>query len=434
MAALACVLLPHATGCTTAWHKPQEQYYFRQPTDAARAAAGNSQGAEPNAPPNDTQPAASRGQQATPVAFDAPAQQQAAQAEAAGGVALPPYGEEPDEGQGWLERSAKNLAPKRVWNRFLTAIGQGPDEPLAHRLFAEGDERFRQREYLQAAKRYKAAARRWPDSTLEEDALFMLAESYFFADRYAKASDAYANLLRKYENSRHIDAVTRRQFAIGRYWDSLMQAGKAKGPFNLTDHTRPFFDTWGNTHAIYESIPINDPTSPLADDATLALANLNYLKGRYEDAAYNYDLLRKNYSQSEHQPIAHLLGLNANLLAYQGPQYDAAPLERAEELANQALSQFALPLAHERERLLAARAAIREERARRDFEAGEYYYRLRYYRAAREYYQHVIREFGDTTFAARAQARMQETANLPPVPPDRLKWLYDWIPTSKRRS
>jgi hypothetical protein len=262
----------------------------------------------------------------------------------------------------------------------------------------------------------------------------MLAESYFFADRYAKASDAYANLLTKYENSRHIDAVTRRQFAIGRYWDGLMEAGKARSLFNLSDHTRPFFDTWGNTRAIYESIPINDPTSPLADDATMALANLHYLKGRYEDAAYNYDLLRKNYSQSEHQPLAHLLGLHANLLAYQGPQYDAAPLERAEELANQSLTQFAVPLAHERERLLAARAAIREERARRDFEAGEYYYRLRYYRAAREYYAHVLKEFADTSFAARAQARMQETENLPPVPPDRFKWLYDWIPKSARRS
>lgn len=425
------MLAPAAAGCTSPWRKPHEDYYFRQPTAAARAAA---QAPDATASTTESPADGATGERATPVAFDAPAQQQAAQARAAGGVALPPYGEEADEGDGWLERSTKKLAPKRVWGSFLRAIGQGPDEPLAHRLFAEGDELFRQRKYLEAAKRYKTAARRWPDSSLEEDALFMLAESYFFADRYSKASDAYANLLTKYENSRHIDTVTRRQFAIGRYWDGLIEAGKADGLFNLTDRTRPFFDIWGNTRAIYESIPINDPTSPLADDATMALANLHYLKGRYEDAAYNYELLRKNYSQSEHQPLAHLLGLHANLLAYQGPQYDAAPLERAEELVNQSLTQFAVPLAHERERLLAMRAAIREERARRDFEAGEYYYRLRYYRAARQYYAHVLQEFADTTYAARAQARMQETANLPPVPPDRLKWLYDWIPKSKRRS
>lgn len=420
-----------AWGCNSPWRKPSQDYYFRQPTPAARAAAQASEKEAAAHHPNAAQPGSG---QATPVAFDAPTQQQAAQAEAAAGVALPAYGPEPDEGSDWLERSAKKLAPKRLWNNFLRATGQGPDEPLAHRLFAEADALFHERKYLEAAKRYKAAARRWPDSTLEEDALLMLAESYFFADRYSKASDAYANLLTKYENSRHIDTVTRRQFAIARYWDSLMQAGKAQGLFNLSDRTRPFFDLWGNTRAIYESIPINDPTSPLADDATMALANLNYLKGRYEDAAYNYELLRKNYSQSEHQPAAHLLGLHANLLAYQGPQYDAAPLERAEDLANQSLTQFAVPLAQERERLLAARAAIREERARRDFEAGEYYYRLRYYRAAREYYAYVLQKYADTSFAAHAQARMQETEHLPPVPPDRLKWLYDWIPTSKRRS
>ena len=61
----------------------------------------------------------------------------------------------------------------------------------------------------------------WPESSVEEDALFMQGDCYFFLDKYPDASDAYAELLKKYDNSRHLDKVVLRQFRIAQYWLEL---------------------------------------------------------------------------------------------------------------------------------------------------------------------------------------------------------------------
>ena len=91
----------------------------------------------------------------------------------------------------------------------------------------------------------------------------------------------------------------------------------------------------------YENIRLNDPTGPLADDAIMATANSYFRRGRYNDADYQYDLLRKEYPRSDHQFNAHMLGLQCKLRKYQGPDYDGTPLEEAEQLVKQQRTQFA---------------------------------------------------------------------------------------------
>ena len=52
---------------------------------------------------------------------------------------------------------------------------------------------------------------------------------------------------------------------------------------------------------------MNDPTGPLADASLMALGNAYFRHGQFEDAAYNYDMLRKEYPNSKYQMKAHLL-------------------------------------------------------------------------------------------------------------------------------
>ena len=56
----------------------------------------------------------------------------------------------------------------------------------------DGKALFREKKYPEGAEKYKVAYKRWPDSPLEEEALFMPAECYFFVDRYPQAEDTYA--------------------------------------------------------------------------------------------------------------------------------------------------------------------------------------------------------------------------------------------------
>lgn len=337
-----------------------------------------------------------------------------------------------EEGATWWDKTLQAMTFESFDRGLRTMVGQGPNENLAKVKLNEGDQLFAERRYAEAVKKYKQAANRWPNSVLEEDALFMLGESYFFSDQYAKASDAYAKMTKKYEGSRHMPTISSRHFAIARYWMEMAKSHSGWVP-NLMDPKRPMFSPTGGAMAIYRSIWLNDPRSEFADDALMATANHYFLKHRYGDAAREYDLLRKQYAQkSENLLAAHLLGLQSWRLAYEGPQYDATPLKNAEELCETTLTQFPTELGDEHDRLMEARRLIRLQWAERDWATAEYYYHRKYYRAARHYYDLVIRNFADTPLAANARQRMIETNGLPPEPPSYFKWITRVLPETKR--
>jgi outer membrane protein assembly factor BamD (BamD/ComL family) len=324
-----------------------------------------------------------------------------------------------------------DLAPKHLYNEAKAWAGYGPDEKVARQLFDEGQDLYREKKYAEAADKFKSAASRWPNSPLEEDAMFYRAESLFFADRYVDANDAFVALMKKYENSRYLDRAVRRQFNIARYWEQLEEASPL-WPIvpNLTDSTRPRFDTWNHALKAYESVQLNDPTGPLADDAVMATGNAYFLEGRYEEAANQYDLLRKQYPRSEHQYDAHRLGMKAKLLLYQGPFYDGTALDEAGRIADQTLRQFGNELGKDRDRLIQEKNDIVEQQARRDWAMGQYYDKKHYYGAARFYYKGLVENtrYARTHFAQMARDRLEQIKDRPDKPPNHFKWLTDLFP------
>lgn len=325
-----------------------------------------------------------------------------------------------------------DLAPENVWKNAKAAAGYGPDEKLAKAMMKEGEALFSEKKYKEAAAKFATAASRWPDSPLEEDALFLKGESEFFSDQYPKAHDTYGGLLKQYTNTRHLDTVMAREFALARYWEQL-QDTKPTWPVtpNLTDGGRPLFDTFGYAIQAFERVRLNDPTGPLADDSLMAMANAYFRRGQFENAAYNYDLLIKEYPNSAFQKDAHLLGLQAKMRIYQGTTYIAAPLNEAKGIADKTLA-MGDKLGPERENVALARAQIVEEQANREFMLGEYYEGKKYYGAARMYYKSVIDEFPTTERAKEAKVRMEKIRNEPDSPPNRMAWLTGMFEPKKQ--
>jgi len=341
----------------------------------------------------------------------------------ASGTILPPAGldSEPEEKDRF---ELSDLSPSKMAGKVKEMAGYGPDESLAGELYAEGEALYRQERYKDAADKFKAAAGRWPDSQVEEDSLFMLGESHFFIDEYPEAKTAYDKLLAKYDYTRHLDFVMKRMFLMGRYWEQLDSAGETSPVLvNVTDSSQPTFDTYGHAKKCYLAIQLHDPTGPLADDALMASANASFVRGRYEEAAYNYDLLRKEYPKSPHQLKAHKLGAESRMLMYKGPTYDGGPLDAAGEVVDQTLVQFRTELGEERERLVEAKNKIVEERAERELAVAEYYDRRKCYGSVRYYCQQVIDEYPQTVAAAKARKRLEQIEGLPDEPPDRFRWL-----------
>jgi outer membrane protein assembly factor BamD (BamD/ComL family) len=317
-----------------------------------------------------------------------------------------------------------DLAPENIYKNIKKTAGYGPNEQFARTTMQEGQSLFREKKYTEAAAKFATAADRWPDTPLEEDALFLQAESEFFSDQYPKAHDTYGGLLKKYTNTRHLDTVMSREFALGRYWEQLYD----KAPTwpvtpNVIDRSRPMFDTFGYAVQAYERIRMHDPTGPLADDSLMALGNAYLRRGQFEEAAYNYDLLIKEYPNSDHQMRAHELGLQAKMRVYQGTMYVGGPLSDAKKLADQTLNQYGDKLGPHYERIAQARAQIVEEQANRDFTLAQYYEDHQYYGAARLYYKGLIQEYPNTQKAKEAQQRLEAIRDKPDSPPSRFQWL-----------
>ncbi len=329
--------------------------------------------------------------------------------------------------------------PEQFEGTAKTLVGKGENPKKAREIYTEAQEVYRQATaandeeraelFEEAAEKFHAAAERWPTSALEEDGLFMAGEGYFFADQYPEANEQYELLLKKYPNSKHLDIVESRRFSIAQFWLGIQeQDPESFWAVNVFDETRPWRDTFGNAVRVFDRIRIDDPTGKLADDATLAAGNAYFARRKFLDADAFYTDLRKTFPSSEHQFMAHLLGVKAKLLSYDGPDYSGDPLDDAEELIKQIHRQFPNEAAKEREYLARAYAEVRYKKAEREWSKAKYYARRGEYGAARFYYDLLAKEYDQTPFAERAQEQIAETADKPDVPPQRLKWLIDVFP------
>jgi len=190
-------------------------------------------------------------------------------------------------------------------------------------------------------------------------------------------------------------------------------------------------------HAIktYENIRMNDPTGPRADDAIMATAGIYFRKGRYEDADYNYALVRREYPRSEFQFEAHLLGLQAKLRKYQGADYDGTPLEEAQTLVRQLRTNFAGQLsAEERDRLKTVSAQLNQELASRDMQMAQFYDGTKNFGSAKTYYAEVINKYPDSKLASQARERFAQLEGEPDFPEKRLAWFVDLFPESQEHA
>jgi TolA-binding protein len=328
------------------------------------------------------------------------------------------------------------LDPHEQYTKIKTAVGLGPNEQIARKDYVEGDRLFREKKYKAAAEKFQAAIDRGPHSAIEQDAMFMLAESYFYDDRYIKARDAYDGLVKEHANTRYMDKVIDHEWAIARYWEQYEQRHPDwLATPNAWDKTRPWFDTIGHAIKTYDSIRLNDPTGPRADDAIMATANIYFARGKYDDADYHYTLLRKEYPRSELQFEAHLLGLQAKLRKYQGENYDGTPLEEAKVLVKNLNSQFGSRLKpEEKQRLTLVSAQLNKEVASRDFRMAGYYDRKKDYGAAKHYYAAVIEKYPDTELSQKSRERYAEIKGEPENPAKPLGFLVDLLPENRERT
>lgn len=288
--------------------------------------------------------------------------------------------------------------------------------------------------FYDAAKLFQKAGEAAEGKALEQDALFMRGESYFFADRLNQATEAYQLLQTNHPRNRHSDRATARLFAISRYWiDSAKVDDEKWFPINWTDSSRPRTDADGHAIRVLDQLRYDDPTGRLADDATMAAAAEFIRQKKYEDADEFLTDLRETFPDSDHLFLAHMLGIQCKLEIYRGPKYSGLILEEADEVIQQVRRKFPDKLKDEKYAEMLARSAstVTYLRADRYLTRADFREKRREFGAASFWYQKLLDEFSDTPQANKARERLAAIADFPAEPEQRLSWLLKVFPDSR---
>ena len=260
---------------------------------------------------------------------------------------------------------------------------------------------------------------------MEEQATFFEGESYFFADRYVQANRAFEKLIAQYSGSSFLDRAEERRYVISKYWLELSENGPMLA---LNDPKRPRFNVAGEARRVLHNIRLDDPTGKLSDDATFELANAFLKSGRYYEAADTYEDLRRNYPGSKYLFNSHMLELEARLKSYNGPSYDATPLEKSEQLIRTIVRQFPKE-SQENVKVLEQQAAlVNNQLAQRGFELGRYHERRGENRSAQLCYASVAEKYPDTIYSSSIDEKIERVASLPAVPSQHAEWLVNMFP------
>lgn len=280
--------------------------------------------------------------------------------------------------------------------------------------------------FRKAAKKYNQAGKHWVSSSLEQDAYFMTAESYFFAEDYPKAEDSYVKLIKEYPRTRYQDRVDQRRMEIGKYW---LQFPDKFYNLNFTDKSRPLNDTENHGKRVLEKMLLDSPTGRLADDVVMDIANTEFKRENWNEALDRYRDLITVYTDSPHQFDAHFLGAKSALLAYQGPQYSSEPLEQADKLLKQMVRQFSKQASERKEPIAEMLAEVKYRQAERLYDEATYRNNKQEYAAAIVYCDRILDNYSDTPFAEKAQQIIDKAEGKPSVPTPYLHWMTYAFPT-----
>jgi len=304
--------------------------------------------------------------------------------------------------------------------------------PEALREFDKAESLLKLGEVAEAEDSFERVAKKYSDTPIREDALFLLGECQFRQKKFPAADDSYGRVVKEFPATRYLDTISQRKFEIARTWlgfPDIVTASEVQpvnfekpsatpppksskpgpsGPSyavpifpNVWDRSRPVFDTKGRALQALKSIWLNDPTGPLADDALMLTASHYLREGDYLEADRIYATLRQEYPKSRHLENAFVLGSHVKLMSYQGAPYDGTSLEEARKLTESTLRLY--PNHPDRERLLDEVRRIEDAHAAREWEDIRFYQKKGLPKSVAVYCKELIRKYPHSSYATQAR-------------------------------
>jgi outer membrane protein assembly factor BamD (BamD/ComL family) len=288
------------------------------------------------------------------------------------------------------------------------------NDPKAEAEFKAAEELFQRGEYAKAQPLFVAMARARKGTPWGEKAQYYLAETKYQRADYVGAHNEYETLVITYPGTDYLDALVKREYAIGNYWLSTNDAEAFKAmPYNSRMTGRiPFIDVNGHAVAALEHVRHHDPTGPLSDKALLRIADHYKASGEYELAAIHYDQLVTDHAKSDLVQKAQHESIDSKVKGYYGPEYDATGLEQARATIRQTRVAFPEKIGETSE-LSQTLDLINDQRAERDFRTAKFYRRTGHPTSAEWYFNKVVKLWPDSNWAEKSKTELVSLAKIP---------------------
>ena len=234
------------------------------------------------------------------------------------------------------------------------------------------------------------------DSELADDNQFLRAEIQLARGKMTDAADTLQALLSSYPDSELYDAAIQKQYEIG---DALFERGKAKMQRRWW---RPMKGRMLKRSAeVYAMVIDNRPFAPEAAKAQYKVGQVQFTRGKYLAATFEYNRVIGDYPASE-WVLQAMHGLAECYYAMAlPPEYDQGP----SILAMRKIDDFSerYPADAHVEALAGKRVEMEANIAAQRLQTARFYEKRRNFEAAGIYYEIVAQEFPGTDAAADAR-------------------------------
>jgi outer membrane protein assembly factor BamD (BamD/ComL family) len=263
---------------------------------------------------------------------------------------------------------------------------------------------FDKQSYRLALKAARRVVRVWPTSDYVAKAQYLVGRCMEELGDDEKAFAEYQKLLEKYPKLPNYDEVLKRQYEIA----GKFLAGKW---FKLWGYI-PFFPSMERTADMYGKIVKNGPYSDIAPASQLKIGTayerekVLWMKSPdYFSAVKAYEVAADRYNDRP-QVAAEAIYRAANAYNKQARRAEYDQTTAGEAIAT--YSQFAAlyptdPRASESGKNI---AALKTEQARGNFEIAKFYEKYKRWKGAMIYYNEVVVEDPNSTYAAKARERI----------------------------
>ena len=287
---------------------------------------------------------------------------------------------------GWM------WSPQTGWVGPTGAVKDSPEEQLR---FAAGF--FEQHDYERAQREFRKLIKAFKSSREAAEAQYYLGRCLEEDGDYYKAFLEYRKAIQTYPSTKRFDEILEREYQMGNYF----LAGKKRKLFG----TAALIPARDKAIEIFQAIVDDGPFSEYGQLAQYKLGLAHLALEDYEAAVSAFEQLTSRYPDSPLVDDAHYQIAQASLKGTFKSGYDQSPTDLAVRELEAFLRQY--PDSGLSGEAAAKVQELRERRAEHEYHVAQFYERRRRRTSALIYYETIVNQFGKTSWAPKAAARIQ---------------------------